>query len=102
VAEADSLVPLVDFVAAIRGELQEAQKTTDPSLPLEVGPITVELTLLTRREGEGRAGVKFWVVEAGFTAKLGSESTQRVTIELNPIDPASGRRARVRDIEPRR
>lgn len=60
--------------------------------------MSVEFTLLTRREGEGRAGVKFWVVDAGVSGKLAAESTQKVTLQLTPLDPAGGK-LRVSDQE---
>ena len=67
-------------------------------MPIEVGPVTVEFTLLTRQEGEGRAGIKFWVVDAGVSATVGRESTQKVTMQLTPLDTAGGP-LRVRDEE---
>ena len=57
-----------------------SSRRADPALPIEVGPITLEFTVITRREGAGKAGVKFWVVDAGVSGKLGNESTQKVTI----------------------
>ena len=60
--------------------------------------MTVEFTLLTRQEGEGRAGIKFWVVDAGVCGKVGRESTQRVTMQLTPLD-AAAKPLRVRDVE---
>lgn len=100
-ADSTNSIPLGEFVAALRSELRNAQQDADPLMPIEVGPVKVELTLLTRKEGEGKAGFKFWVVEAGVTGKLGTESTQRVTIELQPLDKNTGSKARVRDLEPR-
>jgi len=94
-------VPLADFIGALRDQLLAAQADAESSLPIEIGPVTVEFTVATRREGEGRAGVRFWVVNAGTSGKLASESTQRVTLELHPLDREGRGRARVRDIEPR-
>jgi len=93
-------VPLADFLAALREELRAARAARDPELPLEVGPVTVEFTVLTRREGEGKAGIKFWVVDAGVTGKVTGESTQKVTMQLTPLDPAGGS-LRVGDTERR-
>jgi hypothetical protein len=90
---------MVDFVHALRAELKAAQLEADPELPIEVGPVTVEFTVLTRQEGEGKAGLRFWVVDAGISGKLATESTQKVTMQLTPLAP-SGRPARIRDVEP--
>ena len=70
-------------------------------MPIEVGPVTVEFTLLTRQEGEGKVGIKFWVVDAGVSGTEGRESTQKVTMQLTPLD-AGGGPLRVRDEEPTR
>ncbi|HEY6748799.1 MAG TPA: trypco2 family protein [Mycobacteriales bacterium] len=90
-------VPLADFVAALREEIKDARREADPEVPIELGPVTVEMTVLTRREGEGRAGLRFWVVEAAATGKLATESTQRLTMELIPRGPGGSGPARVRD-----
>jgi hypothetical protein len=84
-------VPLADFISGLRDQLRAAHAERDPAFPIEVGPLSVEFTLLTRREGEGHAGVKFWVVDAGVSGKLAAESTQKVTLQLTPLDPAGGK-----------
>ncbi|WP_408995787.1 trypco2 family protein [Streptomyces europaeiscabiei] len=99
VSDAAKPVPLAEFVAALRTELRAAQADADPDLPIEVGPVTVEFTLLTRKEGEGKAGVRFWVVDAGVSGKVAAESTQKVTMQLAPLDPSGTRPARVRDVD---
>jgi Trypsin-co-occurring domain 2 len=92
-------VAFADFVAALRDQIRAAQVDADPGLPIEIGPVSVEFTLLTRREGEGKAGVRFWVVEAGVSGRMASESTQKVTMQLQPLGPGGEGRARVRDRE---
>jgi hypothetical protein len=39
--------------------------------------------------GGGKAGIRFWVVEAGASASVANESTQKVTLALTPVT-ASG------------
>jgi NTP-dependent ternary system trypsin peptidase co-occuring protein len=92
-------VELAEFVDALRDQIRTAQAGADPQLPIEVGPITLEFTLTTRREGEGKAGVKFWVVDAGVSGKLGHESSQKVTMQLLPRAPDGEGPARIRDRE---
>lgn len=91
-------VPLADFVAGLRAQLHQAQQQADPRMPIEVGPVTVEFTVLSRQEGEGHAGVKFWVVDAGVKGTTAKEATQKVTLQLQPLAP-DGSRARIRDVE---
>ena len=92
-------VELAEFVDALRDQIRIAQAGADPALPIEVGPITLEFTVTTRREGAGKAGVKFWVVDAGVSGKLGHESTQKVTMQLIPRAPDGQGPARIRDRE---
>ena len=94
-SEPDRL-PLADFIAALRTELRAAALAKDPDLQFNVGPVTLELTLMTHHEGGGKAGVRFWVVEAGASATVANESTQKVTLALTPVT-ASGDPWRVAD-----
>ncbi len=89
-------VPLADFIGALRSELRTAGLAKDPQLQFNVGPVTVEFTLMTHHEGGGKAGVRFWVVEAGASATMANESTQKVTLALAPVT-ASGEPWQVAD-----
>ena len=89
-------LPLADFIDALRAELRAAALAKDPQLQFNVGPVTVEFTLMTHREGGGKAGVRFWVVEAGASASVANESTQKVTLALTPVT-ASGEAWQVAD-----
>jgi Trypsin-co-occurring domain 2 len=89
-------LPLADFIAALRTELRTAALEQDPDLQFNVGPVTVELTLMTHHEGGGKAGIHFWVVEAGASGSAVKESTQQMTLALTPIT-ADGEPWRVSD-----
>ena len=89
-------LPLADFIAALRAELRAAALAKDPQLQFNVGPVTIEFTLMTRLEGGGKAGIRFWVVEAGASASVASESTQKMTLALTPVT-ASGESWQVAD-----
>jgi len=89
-------LPLADFIGALRAELRTAALGKDPELQFNVGPVTVEFTLMTHHEGGGKAGIRFWVVEAGASATAGKESTQKVTLALTPVT-ASGEPWQVAD-----
>jgi Trypsin-co-occurring domain 2 len=78
-------LPLSDFIGALRTELRTAGLAKDPQLQFNVGPVTVEFTVMTHHEGGGKAGVRFWVVEAGASATAANESTQHVTLTLTPV-----------------
>ncbi len=79
-------VPLAEFVSGLREELRAAQATRDPGLQFAVGPVTVEFTVVTTREGGPEAKVRFWVVEAGASAQWSREATQKVSMTLTPVD----------------
>ncbi len=83
-------LPLADFIGALRTELRNAALARDPQLQFNIGPVTVEFTLMTHHEGGGKAGIRFWVVEAGASASAASESTQKVTLALTPVTASGG------------
>jgi NTP-dependent ternary system trypsin peptidase co-occuring protein len=95
-ADAPVGLSLADFVGALRAELRAATLVRDPQLQFNVGPVNVEFTLMTRHEGGGKAGIRFWIVEAGASASVASESTQKVTLALTPVT-ASGESWQVAD-----
>jgi hypothetical protein len=79
-------VPLAEFVSGLREELRAAQATRDPGLQFAVGPVAVEFSVVTARDGGPEAKVRFWVVEAGGSAKWSKEATQKVSMTLTPVD----------------
>jgi Trypsin-co-occurring domain 2 len=89
-------LPPADFIAALRTELRAAAAAKDSQLQSSVGTTTIEFTLMTHHEGGGKAGVRFWVADAGGSATMANESTQKVTIALTPVT-ASGQSWRVAD-----
>jgi len=89
-------LPLADFIGALRAELRTAALAKDPQLQFNVGPVNVEFTLMTRHERGGKAGIRFYVVEAGVSASAANESTQKLTLALTPLT-ASGEPWQVAD-----
>lgn len=79
-------VPLADFVSGLREELRAAQAAREPGLQFAVGPVSVEFTVVTTREGGPEAKVRFWVVEAGVSAQWSKDATQKVSLTLTPVD----------------
>jgi hypothetical protein len=85
VADQDGLVPVAQFVAGLREELKAAQAARDPQLQFTVGPVTVEFSVVSAREGGPQGKVRFWVIEAGGSAKWSNSETQTVTLTLTPV-----------------
>jgi hypothetical protein len=79
-------VGLAEFVSGLREELRVAQAAREPGLQFAVGPVSVEFTVVTTREGGPEAKVRFWVVEAGGSARWTREATQQVSMTLTPVD----------------
>jgi hypothetical protein len=79
-------VGLAEAIEALRTELTQAMA----SAPLEgvrFRPGPVELTVeaaLTKNFG-GKAGIKWWLIEAGGEASRGSVVTQTLKITLQPV-----------------
>ncbi len=79
-------VPLAEFVSGLREELRAAQAAREPGLQFAVGPVHVEFSVVTAREGGPEAKVRFWVVEAGGSARWSREATQKMSLTLTPVD----------------
>jgi hypothetical protein len=92
-------VPLAAFVAGLREELRIAQSSRDPGLQFVVGDVSVEFTIVTEREGGPEAKVRFYVVEAGGSARWSKEATQKVSMTLTPVDE-HGQPVRIADQVP--
>lgn len=81
----EGMLPLTSLVAALREELAQARAATDPSMPFVVGPVTMEVNVVVRREAEAKFGAKlFALLDTGVTGKAGRESGHKVTFTLTP------------------
>lgn len=89
-------IGLAETVEALRTELSQAMSAAanaDVQFPL--GSVELQFQVGVTTSGEGRGGVKFWVVELGGGAGWARESVQTVTITLeSPID-RHGRSVRI-------
>ncbi|MGZ4545199.1 MAG: trypco2 family protein [Blastococcus sp.] len=86
VGDGEGWVPIAEFVTALRAGLKAAQASRNPRLQFAVGPVAVEFTLVTGREGAPEGKVRFWVLEAGGSAKWSQAETQKVSLTLTPVD----------------
>src|SRR4051812_47886697 len=85
VSDGDGRVPVAEFVAGLRAELKAAQAARDPQLQFKVGPVEVKFSVVTGREGGPEGKVRFWVIEAGGSAKWSKAEAQEVTLTLTPV-----------------
>lgn len=76
---------LTEVVAQLRAELAEAMRAGEnEELLFELGPVELELTVAVAKEAKPGAKVKFWVLELGAETTIGSTSTQRIKLTLDP------------------
>lgn len=79
-------VGLAEAIQALRAELTQAMENA-PDQGVRFRPGPVELTVeaaLTKNFG-GKAGIKWWLIEAGGEASRESAVTQTLKITLQPI-----------------
>ena len=89
-------IGLTETMDALRAELGEAIKNAaGQAVQFPVGAVEPEFHVGVTRGGEGKAGIRFWVVELGAGGTYNSESIQRVTIKLDPPVDADGNRVLV-------
>ena len=87
---ADPPIELSEFVGALRAELEKARaagvaaRERGSDIRLTVGEVTIEFTIAASREGQGQAGVKFYVFSLGGSVTASTETTQRVSLTLTP------------------
>jgi hypothetical protein len=79
---------LAETVEALRAELARAAAAgAGAGFQFPVAGAQLEFHVAVSKTGEGRAGVKFWVVELGGTGSYAREEIQKVTVTLGaPVD----------------
>ncbi|MGO8896083.1 MAG: trypco2 family protein [Streptosporangiaceae bacterium] len=89
--KSENLMPLREWVAALRAELLAAHEDGLASGNAEagprfvVGPVNVEFTVAAKREAGANGGIKFYVFQLGASGSVATESTQRVSLALTPL-----------------
>jgi Trypsin-co-occurring domain 2 len=93
-------VPLAEAVKALRAELLEAiREGATQELQFGLGTVEVELEVEVTKAAEGKAGVKFWVVNADAKGSRSTVATQRVKLSLLPVS-ANGDEVKVTSFIP--
>ena len=79
-------VGLAEMISSLRKELEKAQQLADGSkIRFEVEKVDLELQVNVEKtsEGGGKAGVKFWIVNAELAGKGTDKKIITQTIKLN-------------------
>src|SRR5262245_12302640 len=78
---------LSTLIQGLRAELARSwQEGERSAIGFEVGPVDVEVTVQAERSADVRAGIRFWVAEAGAGGSRTSTDTQRILLTLTPRD----------------
>lgn len=92
-----SSVPLGQTIKDLRAELLEAlREGAGKELRFRLKPVELELSLGITASLDGKAGVKFWVLELGGGGKLENVTGHKLKLVLEPIGP-EGREFEVTD-----
>ena len=88
---------LAEVVQALRQELSDAIKQAgDSEIRFTATQIDLEFKVGVQRVTEGKAGLRFWVLELGGGATRTAEDVQTVRLSLEPV-LTSGERVRIAD-----
>jgi hypothetical protein len=78
-------IGVAQTVHALKDELAEALCLAEhDEIQFPMGSVELEFHVGIKKSGEGKAGVKFWVVELGAGGTYAAESIQKVTVKLEP------------------
>ena len=79
---------LAETVEALRSELARAAEAgAGAEFQFPVAGVQLEFHVAVTKSGEGRAGIRFWVVELGGSSDYAREEIQTVTVTLGaPVD----------------
>ena len=78
-------VPLSEAIEMLRSELQKASELGEGhSVRFDVPEVTVALSVVATKGADGKAGLHWWVIDAGGSAKWSTQQTQTLTLTLRP------------------
>ncbi|MEU6882742.1 trypco2 family protein [Streptomyces sp. NPDC046712] len=84
----ENAVELADIIAQLRQDLSRAMAEGEGAdLRFQAEQIELELTVGVERSREPGVRVKFWVFDAGASARQATTATQRLTLTLQPVRP---------------
>jgi hypothetical protein len=88
-------IGLGEVIRALRAELQEAMSEGEGSaIRFEATAVELEFNVGITRSADGKAGIRFWVLELGGGGSYASERVQSVKLSLQPVS-ADGTRVKI-------
>lgn len=81
-------VRVADAIKALRAELEEAQQAGEgKKVRFLARSVEVEFALVLKDEVEAGGGVKAWFVDLSAKGKTSDESSHKIKLVLEPVDP---------------
>ena len=79
-------IELSKMLGQLRKELLDTRwEGQDSDLKFLIEDIEIELQIATTQEGEGGAGIKFWILNADAKINLAETKTQKLKLKLKPV-----------------
>ena len=93
----ESVIPLADFVDAVRSELETAAvHGRDRWLQFEVQDVQLELEVMTTGSRGADGGLQLWVLTVSARGSKANAATHKVTLKMNAVT-TDGAKFRVSD-----
>jgi len=84
-------IRLAEMVQELRQELTAAIAAGEgEDLRFRLGEIELEAEVVVTKEGSGKAGVKFWVMDAELGGSAEKKSVHRIKLRLEPETSRGG------------
>lgn len=85
-------IGLGEVIRALRAELEEAMSEGKGSaIRFEATSVDLEFNVGITRAADGKAGIRFWVLELGGGGSYASERVQSVKLSMKPMSADGGR-----------
>jgi NTP-dependent ternary system trypsin peptidase co-occuring protein len=92
----DQRIGLAEMIENLRSELEASlEKGVNRAVAFDIDKVDLELTVVIARKQEGKAGVAFWVVNAGGSVEAGRDITHTFNLTLLPVSGITGGRLKV-------
>ncbi|MDX8031427.1 trypco2 family protein [Lentzea sp. BCCO 10_0856] len=92
-------IGLKDTIDALRDELLAAmEQARDKGVQFPVTGVQLEFHVGVKKTGEGKAGLKFWVLELGSGGSFARETIQKVIVTLGAPTDSAGVPVKVSDV----
>ena len=84
------MISLSEVITQLRAEISEALSASRyEELRFEPGPVELELTVRVEQVSGGKAGVRFWVIEASDSERGDAAGLQRIRLTLQPREASA-------------